>query len=87
LLWRIAGYAGKKGGSAGILQVAVPFLLQVFLVKLLYFAGGGAFLLKQAGVKAGQADSGAVTLIQRFGSAAHLMMQPQYPRCASDCFV
>ena len=30
------------------------------------------FLLKQAGLKAGQADSGAVTLIQRFGSAANL---------------
>ena len=30
------------------------------------------FLLKQAGVKAGEADSRAVTLIQRFGSAANL---------------
>ena len=30
------------------------------------------FLLGQAGVKADQADSGAVTLIQRFGSAANL---------------
>ena len=30
------------------------------------------FLLKQAGAKAGEADSGAVTLIQRFGSAANL---------------
>jgi len=30
------------------------------------------FLLKQAGVKAGEADSGAVTLIQRFESAANL---------------
>ena len=30
------------------------------------------FLLEQAGLKAGQADSGAVTLIQRFGSAANL---------------
>jgi hypothetical protein len=30
------------------------------------------FLLKQAGVKAAEADSGAVTLIQRFGSAANL---------------
>ena len=29
-------------------------------------------LLDQAGLKAGQADSGAVTLIQRFGSAANL---------------
>ena len=41
------------------------------------------FLLKQAGVKADEADSGAVTLIQRFGSAANLMVQPQYPRYAS----
>ena len=30
------------------------------------------FLLAQAGLKAEQADSGAVTLIQRFGSAANL---------------
>ena len=30
------------------------------------------FLLKQAGVKADEAESGAVTLIQRFGSAANL---------------
>ena len=30
------------------------------------------FLLDQAGLKAEQADSGAVTMIQRFGSAANL---------------
>ncbi len=30
------------------------------------------WLLDQAGLKAGQADSGAVTLTQRFGSAANL---------------
>jgi hypothetical protein len=30
------------------------------------------FLLKQAGLKRGQAHTGAVTLIQRFGSAANL---------------
>jgi len=30
------------------------------------------FLLDQAGLKAEQADSGAVTLMQRFGSAANL---------------
>jgi hypothetical protein len=41
-------------------------------------------LLGQAGLTADQADSGAVTLIQRFGSAANLNVQPQYPRCASD---
>jgi len=41
-------------------------------------------LLDQAGLKPEQANSGAVTLIQRFGSAANLMKQPQYPRYASD---
>jgi hypothetical protein len=30
------------------------------------------FLIKQAGLKQNQAKTGAVTLIQRFGSAAHL---------------
>jgi len=40
-------------------------------------------LLGQAGLKADEADSGAVMLIQRFGPAANLMVQPQYPRCAS----
>ena len=34
-------------------------------------------LLGQAGLKAEEADSGAVTLIQRFGSAANLMVQPR----------
>ena len=33
------------------------------------------FLLGQAGLKADEADSGAVTLIQRFGSAAKLNIQ------------
>jgi len=41
-------------------------------------------LLGQAGVKEDEAESGAVTLIQRFGSAVNLMMQPRCPRCASD---
>jgi hypothetical protein len=31
-------------------------------------------LIKQSGLKRGQAHSGAVTLIQRFGSAANLNM-------------
>ena len=35
-------------------------------------------LLGQAGVKADEADSGAVTLIQRFGSAANLSNYPYY---------
>jgi len=37
-----------------------------------------------AGLVAGQGPGGAVTLIQRFGSAANLMKHPQYPRYASD---
>jgi hypothetical protein len=41
-------------------------------------------LLDRAGLKADEGHGGAVTLIQRFGSAANLMVQPQYPRCASD---
>ena len=41
------------------------------------------FEFGQAGLNADEADSGAVTLIQRFGSAANLMVQPQYPRYAS----
>jgi hypothetical protein len=44
--------------------------------------GGGSGSLRL--VAGEQADSGAGTLIQRFGSAANLMVQPQYPRCASD---
>ena len=38
------------------------------------------FLLDQAGLKAEQADSGAVKLIQRFGSAAKLRWHPRHPR-------
>jgi hypothetical protein len=41
-------------------------------------------LLDRAGLKTDEGQSGAVTLIQRFGAAANLMVQPQYPRCASD---
>ncbi|MDZ7589748.1 MAG: transposase zinc-binding domain-containing protein [Rubrivivax sp.] len=41
-------------------------------------------LLDAAGLKADDGHGGAVTLIQRFGSAANLMVQPQCPRCASD---
>ena len=40
-------------------------------------------LLDQTGFKAYDADSGAATLIQRFGSAANLYVQSQYPRCAN----
>jgi len=53
-----------------ILFVAHPGLLTpVLYVIHLVIAG---FLLKQAGLKRATADTGAVTLIQRFGSAANL---------------
>jgi len=48
------------------------------------------FLLDQAGLKAEQADSGAVTLIQRFGSAAdlnihlHCLVLDGVYRCGAD---
>jgi len=41
-------------------------------------------LLNHAGLESDEGQGDAVTLIQRFGSAAELMVQPQYPRCASD---
>jgi hypothetical protein len=41
-------------------------------------------LLDHTGLEGDEGQGGAVTLIQRFGSAANLMVQPQYPRCASD---
>jgi hypothetical protein len=41
------------------------------------------YLLKQAGAKADEADSGAVTLIQRFGSAANLNISRR-PTAAAD---
>ena len=41
-------------------------------------------LIGKAGFGAKRAHTGAVRLIQRFGSALNLMKQPQYPRCASD---
>jgi len=41
-------------------------------------------LLRRAGLATDEDYGGAATLIQRFGSAANLMMQPQCPRCASD---
>jgi len=41
-------------------------------------------LLDGVGRKGEEGQGGAVTLIQRFGSAANLNVQPQYPRCASD---
>ena len=42
------------------------------------------FLIRRAGLRVGAgARTGAVTLIQRFGSALNLEKQSQYPRCAS----
>jgi hypothetical protein len=41
------------------------------------------FLLDQAGLKAEQANSGAVTLIQRFGSAANLSIRSTIFYCAA----
>ena len=41
-------------------------------------------LLDGVGLKGEEGQGGAVTLIQRFGSAANLNVQPQYPRYASD---
>ena len=41
-------------------------------------------LLDGVGLKGEEGHGGAVTLIQRFGSAANLNVQPQYPRYASD---
>ena len=41
-------------------------------------------LLGHTGLKSDEGQGGAVTLIQRFGSAANLKVQPQYPRSASD---
>ena len=42
------------------------------------------FLTRRAGLRVGTgARTGAVTLIQRFGSALNLEKQSQYPRCAS----
>ena len=42
------------------------------------------FLVRGAGLRVGAgARTGAVTLIQRFGSALNLEKQSQYPRCAS----
>ena len=42
------------------------------------------FLVRRAGLRVGAgARTGAVTLIQRFGSALNLEKQSQYPRCTS----
>ena len=40
-------------------------------------------LIKKAGFSRRTAQIGAVTLIQRFGSALNLYVQSQYPRCAN----
>jgi hypothetical protein len=38
------------------------------------------FLFKQAGLRRGAADTGSVTLIQRFGAAANLNIHLHYRR-------
>ena len=53
-----------------ILFAAYPQLLTPVLQVIHRVIAG--FLLKQAGLKGGAAHTGAVTLIQRFGSAANL---------------
>ena len=53
-----------------ILFAAHPELLAPVL-RIIHRVIAG-FLLKQAGLKRASADTGAVTLIQRFGSAANL---------------
>ena len=53
-----------------ILFAARPELLSP-LLQIIHRVIAG-FLIKQSGLKRGQAHSGAVTLIQRFGSAANL---------------
>ena len=53
-----------------ILLAAHPYLLSPVLQIILRAIS--AFLIKQAGFKRRDAQTGAVTLIQRFGSAANL---------------
>ena len=74
-----------------VLSLPIPLRLQlaaqplpVTLVLQVVHRVISSHLLEQTGPKARQADSGAVTLIERFGSAANLNVQPQYPRYASD---
>ncbi len=57
------------------LQLAAQPLLVTPVLQVVHRAIT-RFLLDQAGLKAEQADSGAVTLIQRFGSAANLNIRP-----------
>jgi hypothetical protein len=42
-------------------------------------------LLNRAGLKTGEGRSGAVTLIQRFGAAANLMVQPAPANFLTEC--
>ena len=45
------------------------------LLEVIHRGVIATFLIKQAGLKRREADTGAVTLIQRFGSAANLNIQ------------
>ena len=58
-----------------LLLAAQPLL--VTLVLQVVHRAVTRFLLDQAGLKAAEADSGAVTLIQRFGLAANLNIHLQ----------
>ncbi len=66
----------------GVLFAAHPELLAPVL-RIVHRVMSG-FLIKQAGLKRTEAATGAVPLIQRFRSAAHLNKHAYYPRCASD---
>ena len=59
----------KRATLAGLAAAAVLGAAPVLRIVHRVIAG---FLLEQAGLKQCAADTGAVTLIQRFGSAANL---------------
>jgi hypothetical protein len=58
-----------------VLFAAHPELLSPVL-RIVHRVITGFLLKQQAGLKRSAADTGRVTLIQRFGSAANLMKQP-----------
>ena len=71
--------SGKRGASA---RRARPDIMGAVLG--IVYRVIATHLIGKAGFGAKRAHTGAVRLIQRFGSALNLMKQPQYPRCASD---
>ena len=68
--FRLAAVKQVIDGGRRILFAARPELLTPVL-RIVHRVIAG-FLLRQAGLKRASADTGAVTLIQRFGSAANL---------------